>query len=462
MQSTDSSKPLTDIDPGWAWEPWQPSAQEPWDERRAALLFRRAGFCASATQLKDASKLPVSKAIDQLCTESAIDRAAMDTFEAESEVLGSAVRATGDAKQLTTWWLHRMLMSPRPLLEKMTLLWHGHFATGAEKVLDLELMYQQNQLLRTHAMGDFRAMTHGISKDPAMLIYLDSVSNRKAHANENFARELMELFCLGEGNYTETDVQQLARCFTGWEIRRRQFRFNSYQHDTGIKTLFGQKVESGEAAVDLVLDHPQLPYFVVGKLFRFFVCDEPAPPRALLEPLARQFAAEKLHLAGVVRTLLHSRLLLSGWSAGRKIRSPVELAIGFLRTMEGTTNMHVLSDRLREVGQALFYPPNVKGWDGGRAWVNSSTLVGRANLIHQVVRHENTRCAGSDLDQYVKIHSDGSPEGLLDWFTKLFFALPLDERRRAQLLVAMSGKTGSQTSRELLSLLAALPQFQLA
>ena len=137
-------------------------------------------------------------------------------FESDSSELAKAVLATTDVKQLAAWWLHRMLNTPTPLVEKMTLFWHGHFATGAEKVQDAELMRSQNSLLRDNALGNFRSLAQGIAKDPAMLIYLDSVSNRKAHANENFARELMELFCLGEGNYSEADVQQLAKCFTGW------------------------------------------------------------------------------------------------------------------------------------------------------------------------------------------------------------------------------------------------------
>lgn len=462
MSTIDRSTPLSEIDPNWAWQVWEPTPQEPWDARRAALLYRRAGFCASTSQLTEASRSSVTDIVDRLCVPAVVDRSEIDAFEVESNVLDKAMRGSGDAKQLATWWLHRMLTSPQPLLEKMTLLWHGHFATGAEKVIDAELMYQQNQLLRTNALGDFRAMVHGISKDPAMLIYLDSVTNRKAHANENFARELMELFCLGEGNYSEADVQQLARCFTGWEIRRRQFRFNAYQHDTGVKQLFGQEVEGGEAAVDRVLDHPALPYFIVGKLFRFFVCDEPTPSRALLEPLARQFAADNLQLAGVVRTILSSRLLLSDWSVARKIRSPVEMAIGLLRSFEGTTNLVELSEHLREVGQALFYPPNVKGWDGGRAWVNSSTLVGRANLVHRLLRHENTRFARGSLSEYVQLHAASEPQILLDWITQTYLALPLDERRRQEVLSAVAGKGPEQMSRELLSLLAALPQFHLA
>lgn len=458
----DRQTKLEDIDPAWAWEAWQPTSAEPWDRRRAALLLRRAGFCASESTLREALAEEPQTAVDHLFDLTPQAQSGLAAFEAVSAGLAKSVVGSTDAKQLATWWLHRMLSSPQPLVEKLTLFWHGHFATGAEKVLDAELMLGQNQLLRQHAFGDFRAMVHGIAKDPAILIYLDSVTNRKAHANENFARELMELFCLGEGNYSEADVQQLARCFTGWEIRRKKFRFNDYQHDQLAKSVLGAEVQSGEEAVDRVLNHPRAPYFIARKLFRFFVCDEPQASDPLLEPLARQFSQENLSLHGMVRTMLGSRLMLSDWSLGRKVRSPVEMAIGLLRTLDGTTNLYELSKHLGEVGQSIFYPPNVKGWDGGRAWVNSSTLVGRANLVHSLIRDENTRFSGEGLGALLERRSSGSAQKFLDWFSELYLAVDCSPVQREQLLKSISGKSGEQTCRDMLSLLAAMPQFQLA
>ena len=148
--------------------------------------------------------------------------------------------AANSPELLTGWWLHRMRHTPAPLLEKTTLFWHGHFATSAEKVRDPKLMFEQNELFRSNALGRFEELVRGIARDPAMLIYLDSATNRKMHPNENFAREVMELFCLGVGNYSEKDIQQLARCFTGWEIQYGKFKFNPYQHDYGNKTVLGQ------------------------------------------------------------------------------------------------------------------------------------------------------------------------------------------------------------------------------
>lgn len=462
MALPNRNTPLAEIDPEWAWQPWEPTTAEAWDTRRAALLFRRAGFGASEALIQDALRRPPQSVVDQWFRPDEQDLRAGESFEAESAVIAEAVRASGDVKNLPHWWLHRMLESPRPLVEKMTLFWHGHFATGAEKVNDLQLMYQQNQWLREHALGDFGVMVHGICKDPAMLIYLDSATNRKAHANENFARELMELFCLGEGNYSEADVQQLAKCFTGWEIRRQKYRFNPYQHDAGIKVVLGQEVESGESAVDRVLASPHLAPFIARKLFRFFVADEPAPSDALIAPLARQFVADGLSIAGMLRTLLGSRLLLSDWSLGRKVRSPLDLAIGLLRTLEVKTNVIQLAERLRGLGQEVFFPPNVKGWDGGRAWINSSTLVGRANFVHDWVRDGSTRFGGGSIEEFAERRGLGETERFLEWFSAIFLAVPLSERQRQQLVNVPSGGAEQPTIRELLSRLAAMPPFHLS
>ena len=245
-------------------------------------------------------------------------------------------------------------------------------------------------------------------------------------------------------------------------MNERKFVVNAYQHDSDKKTLFGNDIESGEEAVDQILANQHLPYFIARKLFRFFVCDEPEPSNELLEPLAREFSKDNLSLKGVVRTMIGSRLMLSDWSIGRKIRSPVDLAIGLLRTLEATTNLSQLSDRLRDIGQAVFFPPNVKGWDGGRAWMNSSTLVGRANLVHQMIRDGNTRFDGGGIEKIALEKGNVGAEKFLDWFSQLFLAVQLTDHQRFDLLKSLASKPIPQTSRELLSLLAAMPQFQLA
>lgn len=461
---------ITAIDPQWAWAPFEPTADHPWNRRTAAHFCRRAGFGATSDDLDAMLRRPPAEVVHEI-VQNAVTASHQDP---EADALALAMLATGNSRNLAAWWLYRMLNSPwsggqsaslNPLLEKMTLFWHGHFATGAEKVDDAEMMFAQNRLLRRHALGDFGEMVQGISRDPAMLVYLDSVTNRKAHPNENYAREIMELFCLGEGNYTEKDIQELARCFTGWEVRRDRFRFNRYQHDTGTKTILGETgAFSGEDGVRIVLKQRALPRFIVGKLIRFFLFDEPAAPEHLVEPLADLFRQSRLQVAPVLERILGSNLFFSPQSVARKIRSPVELGIGVLRCLHGSSNLDMVARGLDETGQAVFYPPNVKGWDGGRTWINTSTLLGRSNLIGEILRHDKTRFAGGDLETLATQHGADSPEKLVDWLEELLLAVRLGDQAKEQLANVVRQSSGSRSRRiaELIHTISTLPQFHLA
>jgi uncharacterized protein (DUF1800 family) len=333
-------------------------------------------------------------------------------------------------------------------------------------VEDASLMQQQNDLLRRHALGDFNQLVRDISRDPAMLVYLDSATNRKSHPNENYAREVMELFCLGEGNYTEADVQQVARCFTGWEIRRDAFRFNRYQHDDGEKMFLGETGRfGGEDAVRVILAQPAAPRFIVRKLFHYFFCDEPAPPDALLEPLAEDFRRHDLQIAPVVERMLSSRLFFSELAVGRKIRSPVELAIGLLRALEGSVNSYELARGLNELGQGLFYPPNVKGWDGGRTWINSSTLLARANLVRELLTDGKTRFGGGSLTELLEKDNARAPRQQVSHLAELLVAVPLAKQIEQRLVDLASDdaneKDPERRLREVVYAMASTPEFQL-
>ncbi|MCH7729352.1 MAG: DUF1800 family protein, partial [Planctomycetes bacterium] len=273
---------LKHIDPAWAWSPFEPDKNRPWNIRLAAHLYRRAGFAANSHELEEAVRKTPAEVVRQL-TNPKKDEAA----EQDLDDLGKAILARRSPQSLSAWWLYRMLHTQDQLLEKTTLFWHGHFATSAAKVDDAKAMMDQHELLRRNAMGDFKKMVHAISRDPAMLIYLDSTENKKTQPNENYARELMELFCLGLGNYTEKDIQEIARCFTGWEVRRGKFVFNKYQHDKGEKAFLGRRGRfGGEDAIRIVVAQDAAPRFIVEKLIRYFVFDEPRPPAALIEPQA--------------------------------------------------------------------------------------------------------------------------------------------------------------------------------
>lgn len=453
---------LSAMDPKVAWSPWEPTTQEPWDARRVRHLMRRGGFGAKPSEIKELVELGPAKTIDRILSKN--NTQALEAFEQESSQIVSAVRSGGSIDSLAAWWLHRMIHTPSPLVEKITLFWHGHFATGADKVNDIELMVQQNKLLREHALGDFRKMVHEVSKDPAMLLYLDSASNRKTHPNENYARELMELFCLGEGNYTEQDVQQLARCFTGWEIRRKSFRFNPYQHDSGLKTLLDrQGIESGQEAIDAVLAHRSMPTFIAGKLVRFFVCDEPNPTPEFLEPLAEVFRKSDFTIEPLVRTILSSKLMLSDWSVGKKVRSPIDFMVESIRSLQVTTNLDRLAKGLDGIGQALFNPPNVKGWDGGRAWINSSTLIGRSNLIVDLLREPATRFGRTDLAAWLKSQQLTDQNQWLKWLEDSLLSVPLNDSDKQRLQsIAEKSDGGLDPWKRILVALSQNPKMHLS
>jgi uncharacterized protein (DUF1800 family) len=446
--------------PETAWQPYEPSAREPWNRRRAAHLFRRGGFAANSAELDDAVAAGAQATVKKLL---AVDDKAHAPFAAETEAFAKTLLARNNPEALSSWWLYAMLHTPTPLLEKMTLFWHGHFATSAAKVLDPKLMYAQNQLLRADALGSFEALVQGISRDPAMLIYLDSVTNKKTHPNENYAREVMELFCLGLGNYSEKDIQELARCFTGWEIQRGQFKFNRYQHDFGAKTVLSRSGEfDGDEGVRVILAQAAAPQFVCTKLVRFFVTDEDLPGE-LIEPLAKQLRASDLRLAPVIETLLTSRYFFSDEAIGRKIRSPVELGIGLLRALEGTSSTQKLAAELGELGQKLFFPPNVKGWDGGAAWINSAALLGRANFVKRLVEDPVTKFGGGALDAYLQKLGWTKTSEIIDGLAELLVATDLAADVRQQLSRQFEAtKNRPKALQQLLHTLGTLPEFQLS
>ena len=448
---------ILELDPAWCWSPYQSEAENSWDRQAATHLYRRAGFSATVDELDKAVGIEPG----ELAHELVFGSREPEVFSTRMQDMVDAMIATGDVTRLAAAWLYRMLQTPNQLQEKITLFWHGHFATSGEKVQDPIMMQQQNDLLRTHATGNFHEMVQAISRDPAMLIYLDSANNRKTHPNENYAREVMELFCLGEGHYSEQDIRELARCFTGWEVKNRRFRFNRYQHDFGSKTILGRTEKfSGEEAVEQVLEQPMAASFIASKLVNFFVFDEPVVPPALVEPLAVQLRKDGFQVAPTLERILSSNLFYSPFSRRRKIRSPVELMVGLLRTLEMSVNVNQLATGIQDIGQGLFFPPNVNGWDGGRSWINSSTLLGRSNLVYRVLSDEKTRFAGGTLEQFLAGHGVGSLRQAANWFVDHLFAIDLDSGRREE-LAGVIEPSSPDPYRQLLHALVTLPEFQI-
>ncbi len=435
-----------------AWEPFTASPDRPWSNRLAAHLFRRAGFGGSISEINTAQKAGLQPTIDHL-----FNASNADSYNEEMATAGRLVSGGQDSKSLAAWWLLRMVQTPCPLIEKMTLFWHGHFATGAEKVNDARAMLQQNILLRKHALGPFEPLVQQISRDVAMLVYLDSEDNRKTRPNENYARELMELFCLGTGNYTEHDIKEIARCFTGWTVQRKKFNFNPYQHDNQPKSLLGETGNfDGNDAVQIVLQQDAATRFIARKLIRFFVFEGDDISDKLVEPLANELRESGFDIGQTVRTILTSQLFFSETAIGRKIKSPVELAVGFLRFFDASVNMQALSNRLERLGQLPLYPPNVKGWDGGRAWINASTILERANLIFDIVNRGDTKLRAGNWIQWAKSHPQTDVNDELQWMDQYLLATAVSQASRTELQ-----KFKSSEIQQAISWLAALPEFQL-
>jgi uncharacterized protein (DUF1800 family) len=293
---------------------------------------------------------------------------------------------------LRAGWVREMLNTPSPLTERMTLFWHNHFTSGQDKVQYPQLMARQNLLLRRHALGNFGELLHDIAKDPAMLLYLDGASNRKGKPNENFAREVMELFTLGEGRYTQRDVAEAARAYTGWSLDpdTQAYVWRANQHDDGEKTVLGQTgAFNGDDVLDILLARPETATFVTTKLWREFISDTPDPAR--IEPIAARFRASGYDIEVALRGLFLGDAFWSDDHRGVLVKSPVEFVIGAVRAFDvGYDDTAPFVAQIRTLGENLFAPPNVKGWPGGAAWINSSTLLGRKQFVEQLFRATET------------------------------------------------------------------------
>ncbi len=306
---------------------------------------------------------------------------------ARQEIL-KGVRQTqaADIVDLGAWWLERMRQASDPLEEKLTLFWHGHFATSIQKVRDAYLMWRQNQTFREHARGNFGVLVKAISRDPAMIDWLDLQQSKAAHPNENFAREVMELFTLGEGHYTEKDVTEGARAFTGYRINPKDesFLFQYSQHDSTPKQFLGQTVSDGDQVIDAILQQPACAVFITKKLWTFFADENPSTP--LLSSLAGTLLAGNYELRPVLRRMFASQEFYSPQVIGSQIKSPIQWLVQSTRTLDIDLPPKLpLMGSLRQLGQTPFAPPSVKGWDGGKAWISTSTLLLRYNLAGALI-----------------------------------------------------------------------------
>jgi uncharacterized protein (DUF1800 family) len=295
-------------------------------------------------------------------------------------------------EELRAWWVRKMLTTSSPLTERMTLFWHNHFTSGQDKVGYPQLMAQQNMLFRRGALGHFGELLHDVAKDPAMLQYLDGAGSRKGKPNENFAREVMELFTLGEGRYSQQDVSEAARAYTGWTLDpdTQGYVWRANLHDDGIKTVLGQSGPfDGDQVLDILLARPETATFVTTRLWREFVSDTPDP--AQIASIATRFRASHYDIKVALRDLFLSDAFWDESNRGMLVKSPAEFVVGTLREFDiGYDSTAPFAGEIRTLGENLFYPPNVKGWPGGTTWINSSTLLARKQFVEQLFRATET------------------------------------------------------------------------
>lgn len=367
----------------------------------ARRLLTRAGFAPDTAEVAAFAPLNQAQAVERLLASARTHaRLPAPTWVDERPIFPRALQQLSDEErrayreklvrqslELRGWWLREMAGTPSPLTERMTLFWHNHFVAAQPKVRWPQLLYRQNVLLREHALGSFATLAHAIVHDPALLIYLDGATSRRGQPNENLARELMELFTLGQGRYTEADVKEAARAFTGHSVdpETGQFLYRRFAHDGGSKTVLGQRGEfTGDDIVDLLLAQPATAEFIVAKLWREFVSPQPDPAR--VARIAADFRGSGYAIPVALRALLNQPEVVSGDPALALVKSPVELVIGLVRQSGGELSQPVgAALATAAMGQNLFGAPNVRGWPGGEAWINTQTLLARKQFLDRAV-----------------------------------------------------------------------------
>ncbi len=415
-------------------------------EAQARRLLWRAGFGGTPAQARTLALWGPERAVDHLLEVDKIayegerddrfDLSIMDVDETNRAEYRRAQRA-GDEdtlarlrlrrqeqqrrdreqiQQMQRWWLARMIETPRPLEEKMTLFWHGRLATSYRKIENSAHCLRQNQMFRANALGNFGDVLLRLIRDPAMLGYLDNHNSRKERPNENLARELMELFSLGEGAYTERDIQEGARALTGHTFEGNEFVFREAWHDGGPKTILGASgALTGDDFVRAILARAECSRFLADGLYRFFVrCDLPEDERERTEgekQAVRQIASAlvrgRYELRPALRLLFLSERFYDESNEGAQIKSPVELVVGAIRSLGAPArDLGVLVDAMERMGQELFFPPSVAGWEGGRSWVNTSTLYVRQNILVYLL---TGRLPGSDFEPFEAHGYDPTP-----------------------------------------------------
>lgn len=387
----------------------KPLSSNKWNHVTAAHLLNRAGFGGTPEQIARLASLGPDKAVSFLLDYEQIPDPTPDPDWAKPnpdeirQYRAAIKKASPEEKkklqkeqrkvfrqrmlELRGWWLQRMAKGPRPFQEKMVLFWHGHFATSVDKVKNPYYMWRQNELFRRLATGNWGQLLLETGKDPAMLIWLDQARSRKNHANENFAREVMELFALGEGHYTEKDVTEGARALTGWSLdpNTEKYVYRPRIHDDGIKMYLGHTGNfDGDDVIRLIVSQPQSERFITGKIWNYFAGQ--VPSEELNTELMTVLRAHGNNFKPFLREMFRSKLFYSPDIIRNQVKSPVQWLVGSVRMLENELPPPIICwGMLRQLGQDIFAPPNVKGWDGGITWITTNTLLTRYNDAETLV-----------------------------------------------------------------------------
>ena len=387
----------------------KPLSSSQWDYAKAAHLLNRAGFGGPPAEIQKLADLGPDKAVallldyEKIPDPTANPDWAKPNPEEVAKYREATRKGTPEEKkmaqrefqqlaqrrmlELRGWWLHRMATGPRPLQEKLVLFWHGHFATSVEKVKNPYYMWRQNELFRRLATGNWQQLLAEAGKDPAMLIWLDQAQSRSNHPNENFAREVMELFALGEGHYTEKDITEGAGALTGWSLdpQEQKFIYRPRIHDDGVKTYLGQTGNfDGDDVIRIIISQPQAARFITAKIWNYFAGQMPS--EALNTELASVFRANGNNFKPFLRQMFRSEEFYSADIMRNQVKSPVQWLVSSVRMLENELPPTIVSwGMLRQLGQDLFAPPNVKGWDGGVTWITTNTLLTRYNDAQTLV-----------------------------------------------------------------------------
>ena len=430
---------------------------------RLAHLRRRTGFGARASEIESLIPLGI---------EGAVDKVLGNPYDSEIDDEAVLRLLQGDMNNLqpqavSAWWLYRMLVSKQPVQERMALFWHNHFATSASKVQAGRLMLIQIQLFQRLGLDNFKTLMLEVAKDPAMLVWLDGVRNVKGKPNENFARELFELFTLGIGHYTERDIQEAARAFTGWSFSRvtASFVFNRNQHDDGEKEVFGKRGRfGGEDIIVMAVEHPATALHLARKFYQHFINDVEPPDERTVQELAKVFRESGYSVRALMRRLLLTPAFWSPLNWRKRVKSPVEFVVGTLRQVGIGERLRALNlsdgagQRLlaaylrlatqwtRRMGQSLLYPPDVAGWEWGKAWISSTTMLERMRFAEFML--PDRRGVGfATLNELVGLPA---PPTLHEFVQRLETTLdvPLQPRTRQSLLEYLEKRGGTNALRQ--------------